>query len=247
METTEIFGKIERPQRLPDNIANSIIGAIDSGKLKPGDRLPSENELSARFGVARTVVREAVSLLKYDGVINSRQGVGAFIANSNSRSAFRIGPACFEKRQQLVEILELRTSVQSEASAMAAARRSAEDLTLIQNHLQEMENSVLSDIADAEKRVDSELAFYRNITAASGNSQYVEFIGMIESRLMENLRSVVVKNAIAAEWGSDVLEEHRAVFIAVKDGLPDAARDATRFHFVQAAKRLADRADIKDI
>jgi GntR family transcriptional repressor for pyruvate dehydrogenase complex len=143
--------------------------------------------------------------------------------------------------------LELRTSVQVDASAMAATTRTADDLAEIAAHLHSMENSIHTDIADAEQRVDSELAFYRSITAASGNSQYVEFIGMIESRLMENLRSVAVKNAIAAEWGDDVLDEHRAVFNAIKNSQTEAAREATRVHFERAAKRLTDRADIKDV
>ncbi len=247
MKSSDIFEKIERPQRLPDNIARNIIDAIESGQLKPGDRLPSENELSERFGVARTVVREAVSLLKYDGVIKSKQGVGAFITDAGSRSAFRIGPACFEKRKQLVELLELRTSVQADASALAAKMRSADDLSVIQKHLQSMEASISTEIPDAEQRVDSELAFYRTITAASGNSQYVDFIGMIESRLMDNLRSVAVKNAIVAEWGDDILKEHVNVFNAIRDLKSDVAREATRAHFERAAKRLADRADIKDI
>lgn len=92
----------------------------------------------------------------------------------------------------------------------------------------------------AEQRVGSEVAFYRSITAASGNNQFTEFIGMTEKRLMENLRSVVVKNAIAAD-------KHRTVFDALLHSQPDTARNAARAHFEGAAKRLTDRTDIKDI
>ena len=62
------------------------------GQLQPGDRLPTEAELSKRFGVARTVVREAISLLRYDGIVDSRRGVGAFVTDASHRSAFRISP-----------------------------------------------------------------------------------------------------------------------------------------------------------
>jgi len=64
---------------------------------------------------------------------------------------------------------------------------------------------------------------------------------------MDNLCSVVVKNAIAAEWGSDVLDEHRAVFNAVKGGDVEAARNATRVHYERAAKRLTDCADFDGV
>jgi len=59
--------------------------------------------------------------------------------------------------------------------------------------------------------------------------------------------SVAVKNAIVAEWGEGILDEHRAVFYAIRDRKTEAARDATRVHFERAAKRLTDRADIKDV
>ena len=93
----------------------------------------------------------------------------------------------------------------------------------------------------------AESDFYRTIARASRNSHYVEFIGMIETRLMDNLYSVVVKNARAAEWSDAVLDEHRAVFRALEAGDAGGARETTRRHFELAAKRLADRADIADI
>ncbi len=246
MSTPDHFERIERPRRLPDEIARSISAAIESGQLKPGDRLPTEHALSRQFGVARTVVREAISLLKYDGVIRARQGVGAFISEPGERTAFRISPACFEKRRQVVQLLQLRNGAQAEASALAALARSDAQLREIHNHLAAMGDAVTRGEAQIERRVDAQSAFYRAITEASGNEYFVEFIGMIEARIMENLRSVVIKNARATEWGVHVLEEHRAVFEAICARDATAARDATRRHFERAAKRLADRADLAD-
>lgn len=242
-----LFERIDRPRRLPDEIARSISEAIDTGQLKPGDQLPTEQSLSAQFGVARTVVREAVSLLKYDGVIASRQGVGAFVSDVSARSAFRISPACFEKRQQLVQLLELRTGVQAEASALAAAARSDQDLVRIAGHLAAMAEATDEGAGYAAQRLDAEDAFYRAITEASGNDYYVEFIAMIERKVSENLRSVAIKNAMASEWGREVLEEHRAVYQALEAGDVERARLATRSHFEGAARRLASRADIADV
>ena len=123
MDNPTIFGTIERPRRLPDEIAQTIMSAISSGELRIGDKLPSETEMSERFGVARTVVREAVSLLKFDGVVDAKRGVGAFVADRSERTSFRISPACFEKRREIVKLLQLRTSVQSGAAALAAEGR----------------------------------------------------------------------------------------------------------------------------
>ncbi len=245
--TAGLFERIDRPRRLPDEIARSISEAIASGQLKPGERLPTEQSLSAQFGVARTVVREAVSLLKYDGIIDSKRGVGAFVSEPAARSAFRISAACFEKRRQLIQLLELRTGVQAEASALAAVARSQRDLTRIARYLAEMADATEEGPDYAAQRLDAEDAFYRAIAESSGNTYYVEFVGMIERNVSENLRSVAIKNAMASEWGREVLEEHRVVYQALDAGDAERARLATRNHFERAAQRLANRADIADV
>lgn len=238
------FDRIARPRRLPDEVAATISKAIDSKQLKPGDKLPSENELSERFGVARTVIREAISLLKYDGVVDSRRGIGAFIAKTENRSAFRISPACFEIRKQIVQLLQLRTGVQAGASALAAQMRTADQLEAIENAHQLMVEADKQGAEQAlEKRVDSELLFYRLITQASANSYYEDVVGMIESNIQSNLRSAFLKNAAASEFGPDILAEHFAVLQGIQTQDVEAARRATRHRFEQAAQRLVARED----
>jgi hypothetical protein len=74
------FKSLERSPSLPQEIVASLTGALFAGELRPGDRLPSEQALATEFGVARTVVREAISQLKYDGIVQSRVGVGTTVA-----------------------------------------------------------------------------------------------------------------------------------------------------------------------
>ncbi|MEP4034607.1 GntR family transcriptional regulator, partial [Roseibium polysiphoniae] len=153
-EQTPLFDRISRPRRLPDEVAVSISEAIETGQLHPGDRLPTEAELSHRFGVARTVVREAISLLRYNGVVESRRGVGAFVADPSQRSAFRISPACFEIRKQIVQLLQLRTGVQAGASAIAAQTRSEEQMAEIEDIFSRMaKTDALGPDAALEERV----------------------------------------------------------------------------------------------
>ena len=142
-----LFGRIDRPKRLPDEIADSISTAIETGRLRTGDRLPTEHALSERFGVARTIVREAVSLLKYDGVIQSRRGVGAFVAAVRDRNAFRIGPECFGKRRQLAQLPQLRAGTPSDAAALAASARSEGQLADIGASLQTMHDAIFEEAA----------------------------------------------------------------------------------------------------
>jgi DNA-binding FadR family transcriptional regulator len=243
-ETAQMFDRIDRPRRLPDEVARSILGAIEGGQLAPGERLPTEAELSRRFGVARTVVREAISLLRYDGIVDSRRGVGAFVTDAGQRASFRISPACFEKRKQIVQLLQLRTGVQAGASALAADARSADEMAAIEAAHSEMEAADARGPAEAlEARVDAELLLYRRITEASGNPYYVEVVAMIETNIQNNLRSAFLKNAAASEFGPAILAEHRAVLDALRAGDSEGARVATRTRFERAAERLVARAD----
>lgn len=243
-DAPELFDRIDRPRRLPDEVATSILGAIEGGQLAPGDRLPTEAELARRFGVARTVVREAISLLRYDGIVDSRRGVGAFVTDVSQRAAFRISPACFEKRKQIVQLLQLRTGVQAGASALAAEARTDAQMAGIDEIFAAMAHADTRGPAEAlEDRVDAELLLYRRIAEASHNPYYAEVVSMIETNIQNNLRSAFLKNAAASEFGPPIMAEHRAVLDALHARDPEAARSATRARFERAAARLAARAD----
>lgn len=240
----KLFDAIERPRRLPDEVAQSIMTAITDGSLKPGDKLPSEAEMSSNFGVARTVIREAVSLLKFDGVVDSKRGVGAFVANRAERTSFRISPACFEKRREIVKLLQLRTSVQSGAAALAAELRSDDQMEVIEEALRALlaANAEGAEVA-VEERVDAELRLYRIITEASDNEYFCDVINMIETNIQNHLRSAFLKNAAALEFAPNVVAEHEAVVEAVRKMDSEAARVATRLRFSNAAANLAARKD----
>jgi GntR family transcriptional repressor for pyruvate dehydrogenase complex len=193
------------------------------------------------------VVREAIAQLRYDGLIEARQGVGAFVADPDQRRAFRIAPDCFAKRQALLKLLQLRASVSSDAAAFAASNRTPAQLRRLERCLADMQRSMRQGMEGAAARVDAEMRFYATIALASGNEYFAEFLAMLDNRILAELRSVAVKNAMAAEWGEQVLDEHRSVLAAIESGSADAARVAARAHYERAARRLADRADIADV
>jgi len=242
------YEKIIRPRRLPDEIAAKLTGQISDGILQPGDKLPTEQELATNYGVARTVVREAVSQLKSDGMIQSKQGVGAFVSEPGARSVFRISADCFAKRKELVQILQLRTSNEAGAAALAAEARSDADLALIYEQLQSMQVATgQTRFETAEHRYDAERRFYRAIARACGNSYFYDFLTMLDGRIDANLRNVAIKNVMTAEWGDGVIGEHKMVYEAIRAQNKAAAEIAVRQHFENAAGRLMERADIADV
>ena len=106
---------------LPGELVARLTADIVSGKLLPGSRLPTEQEMIAATGVSRTVVREAVAALKADRLVVTRQGVGAFVAD-HVRRPFRVDFDEHSTLREVLNVMELRTGVEIEAAGLAAER-----------------------------------------------------------------------------------------------------------------------------
>src|SRR6266566_7765181 len=124
-----MFQQVAREPRLSDKVSQLMLDTILSGKLMPGDKLPSERELGEQFGVSRTVVREAVRALVAKGVIEVRSGSGLRVAAvdaaavSESMSLFMHGGGIeFEK------VHEVRTVLEVHIAGLAAERATRDDL-----------------------------------------------------------------------------------------------------------------------
>src|SRR4029078_11978288 len=114
---------LDAPRRLTAALVARLTADITSGKLSPGARLPTEQEMIAATGVSRTVIREAVAALRADRLVVTRQGVGAFVASQVGR-AFRVD---FDEQSpfgEVLNVMELRTGVEVEAAGLAAERAS---------------------------------------------------------------------------------------------------------------------------
>jgi hypothetical protein len=112
------------PRSLTGELVARLTDDITSGKIPPGSRLPTEQELIAATGVSRTVVREAVAALRADGLVITRQGVGAFVPE-NARRPLRIDVDPLSPLRAVLDVMELRTGIEIEAAGLAADRGSA--------------------------------------------------------------------------------------------------------------------------
>src|ERR1700746_358208 len=102
------------PRSLTGELVARLTDDITSGKIPPGSQLPTEQELIAAIGVSRTVVREAVAALRAEGLVVTRQGVGAFVPENARRPL----------RSDFAQLSPLRARIETEAAALAAARAS---------------------------------------------------------------------------------------------------------------------------
>src|SRR5262244_4542019 len=115
---------LDAPRRLTAELVTRLTADITSGKLPPGSRLPTEQEMIAATGVSRTVIREAVAALRADRLVVTRQGVGAFVPE-NARRPLRIDVDPLSPLRAVLDVMELRTGIEIEAAGLAADRGSA--------------------------------------------------------------------------------------------------------------------------
>src|SRR5579875_596620 len=102
-----MFPRITTSPALTDRVAHALLEKIDSGAFPPGSRLPSELTLAEEFGVSRTVLREAISRLKYEGVVEGRQGSGVFVTEQARVKPLRIPVTSVESLESVLQILEI--------------------------------------------------------------------------------------------------------------------------------------------
>ena len=222
-----------KSHNLTDQLSSAMTARIASGDLAPGSRLPTEQELSSEFGVSRTVVREAISRLKSEGLVETRQGSGAFVAQSKLGIPFRIDPVSVDSLEATVEILELRLAVESEAAALAAERASAGQLAAIRGAL----DAVRAAFERGDDGVEEDLVFHRAIAEATNNSRYVDLTEFLERYVRHQIQITGGRAARASRMG-ETQSEHQQIFeaIAARDG--DAARAKARTHFSQGIERI---------
>jgi GntR family transcriptional repressor for pyruvate dehydrogenase complex len=219
---------------LTDRVFEALTLLINGDDFRPGVRLPSETKMAGRFGVSRTVIREAVSRLKSEGLVESRQGSGVFVRDRNMHAPFRIDPNILDSIQSVLQVVELRLSLEGEIAALAATRRSRGQLAAIQRALQRIE----LDEQAGKDGVDADIKFHHSIAEATGNPHFLALIGFLFNFLTRATRVTRSYEATKAILSQQVKEEHQRIVDAISRRDPDAARLAARQHMEGATRRL---------
>lgn len=224
----------EAAPKLAERLAKRLIEAIQEGRLAAGSRLPTEQALCEQYGVSRTVVREAISMLKREGMVASRQGSGTYVT-ANPSVALRLAPpqGNFEA---VVEILEIRSALEIKAAELAAKRRTNAQLRAMRNALAELDEAV----ERGEDGVREDLAFHRSIVLATGNQHFVETIDFLHQLLQQAISITRRNEARNREYMRQVDQEHLALVEAIAAGDGEAARHAASLHLQNAEGRLRE-------
>jgi DNA-binding FadR family transcriptional regulator len=230
--TLSATAPLSPPRSLTHELVARLTADITSGKIPPGSQLPTEQELIAAAGVSRTVVREAVAALRAEGLVVTRQGVGAFVPE-NARRPFRVDLHQLSSLSDVLDVMELRTGIEIETAGLAAERASPAQLRTIADCLRAVDAA----IARGEDGIDQDFALHCAIADATGNPQF--------RRFLEHLgRFIIPRETIRGGpgmprrvYGRTFQKEHREIVQAIRGGAVAQARAAMRRHLANSRQR----------
>ncbi len=220
----EALTKIENRE-----VSNSIIGKIrdyiNSKNLEPGDKLPSERMLAERFNVSRSNLREAIQTLEFYGLLISRPQSGTFVANIGIVALNgMIQDIVNLDKPDFKSLVETRILLELKTVRLAATRRSEEQLI----HMEKALEAYTKKAMKGEDAVQEDLLFHLAIAKGSGNSTMNTFMLVITPEIITNF----AKYHVCDENQSFLaIEEHQAIYDAIKNMDPQEAKNRMKLHF----------------
>jgi DNA-binding FadR family transcriptional regulator len=221
------------------NLAQAVVAylteGIQGGDLEPGDKLPTESEIMQQQGVSRSVVREAISRLQAAGLVETRHGIGTFVLPPPA-TTMGIDPATVVTVRDVIAILELRISVETEAAGLAALRRTDAQLQQLRAALA----NLLAAARKGEDTVEPDVRFHLAIAQASGNPYFHSILQHLGANIIPRSRvnSAGLTHADPATYLERVGREHEQIVEAIARGDAESARAAMRIHLGNSRERL---------
>ena len=217
--------QLERTRRMPlsELVLEQLLGQLRSGTIRPGDRLPGEHDLMRMLGVGRSSVREALRWLITLGVVETKAGRGAVIVARSPVPFPQSDVTDVFQKWAVLDLLEVRESLEGQAAALAARRATALDLATLERHALEIERLV------AERRTyfRANAAFHAAVARASHNNvlagcveRLVGQVRLYRQRLMREIQGMPEGD----------VAEHQAVLDAIRACEPERARTAMIAH-----------------
>jgi GntR family transcriptional regulator, transcriptional repressor for pyruvate dehydrogenase complex len=215
--------KAIRKTRLYEEVVGQLHRLIEAGKLKVGDRLPSERELAETFRVSRSSVREAIKTLENEGLVMARPGSGTFITAVDVEAIIPpLASLLSRGKDALIDLFEMRRLVEPGIAALAAERATPADIL----QLKEICTAQARQIKRGAPAVDSDAAFHLTIGQATHNSALQRLVASI----VEILKPMREKSLQTSGRAHKSLRSHREILGAIERHDPEQARHAMQRH-----------------
>jgi GntR family transcriptional regulator, transcriptional repressor for pyruvate dehydrogenase complex len=232
-----------RSRSLAHDLVEGIGAKIQGQSLRPGDKLPTESEIMQAYGVSRTVVREALSRLQAAGLVETRHGIGTFVLEPRPSQGFGIDPADIATAVDVMAVLELRISLETESAGLAAQRRSEAQLAEMRTALDALEANAGAQGGAGEGAGDTvspDFRFHLAIANATGNRYFADIMSHLGTTVIPRARinSPRVAHEEPGQYLRRVNREHEEIFQAIARRDPESARAAMRVHLTNSRERL---------
>lgn len=226
-----------KPVRLFEQAVEQIRSLILEGYLKPGDQLPSENQLSKMLDVSRSSVREALRALEGKGIVKVKSGAGAFVAedalvfDSMNDAIVRL----VQRKDQLLQLLQVRWAMECLSISLASNSITEEELAELNAIVRSQEAVVqkgsgpdnISELA----RLDEE--FHIKISRIGGNEVVVEIVNALMPSFFEDNKAIFI-----VEKGPKLVEEHRQILEALSDHNQARAEQSMKEHLGRVIEQV---------
>ena len=208
-------------------IAEQILELIARSQLRPGDRMPTENEIAGQLGTSRTVVREAIKILSALGRIKAQKGRGLYVADDDGMLGMRWGGFFLPTDLDHIYMLfEFRRVQEAEASRLAATRATPTELRAIGAAEQLCREGHVTGQPELFSRGDDD--FHLSIAAASHNPFLVAAVREARRLLMQS--AIIGLHGTLGGHAAEAVEEHAAIYQAIRDGEPAEAAGLATVH-----------------
>jgi GntR family transcriptional regulator, transcriptional repressor for pyruvate dehydrogenase complex len=224
------FEPIERSVGLADRVAGALTESIVSGRLQPGDRLPTERELCEQFEVSRPVVREAVRSLIAKGLLRDSPRRG-HVVSALGREAFTESLTLYLRGRRLDygKLMEVRDLIEVENAGLAAERASPDQLEALRAAAARLRSGL-----SAEEGALADVEFHRAIATCTGN----EFFGVLLDSIGEVLVTVQLPTLAQPRIVRAAMRAHARILERIEAGDPAGAREAMRGHLREAERGM---------
>jgi len=222
-------------RNLTQQVVLQLSNLIGTGVLAPGEKLPPETEMVRQQGVSRTVVREAISQLQAAGLVTTRHGVGTFVVNATVRRDFGIKPGSVTTLRDVLAMLELRISLETEAAAIAAVRRTDEHLRQLREALDVFRNR----LDNGGETITADFQFHLGIAQATGNRYFSDILEQLGTAAFPRSRfPTTERRPEEISYLIRISNEHEDTYNAIVRHDAEAARAALRNHLGNSRERM---------
>lgn len=226
--------KISRP-KISKQIFEHIEKMIKNEKLQKGDKLPTEAELTEMFSVSRTPIREALSVLEASGLIKSTQGGGNIVQETSAINLLEMPILENIDIDQVLQLMEVRIILETEAASLSARRRTKEDLVAIEKSFYEIEEGIKNNKGIGH---EEDIAFHNAIINATHNPILQKTMSGISNLYYNSVKYSLKKNIGFYEKRMQVLQEHKEIYEHIKNQEPKKAQNAMVLHLHSAQQKL---------